>query len=251
MILTVDAGNTTIAVGGFVNGKLSLFFKFPTKSKPQMNEYLSALEPMIKHLPIKGIIVSSVVPTINTLLLQSLEHCTHITPILYTTNMNPGFSFGNYPLENLGTDRIADLAGAKKIVQVPIIVFDLGTCTTTSIIDHTNTFLGGMIQPGICLSLNAMHEHTGRLPQLFAREATSLIGANTEDCMINGTIISAAATIDGFTSRIEKELGYHCNVVVTGGMGNLVIPMCQRDIYYNPHLILIGLYQIYELNCHA
>ena len=130
----------------------------------------------------------------------------------------------------------------------PLIIVDMGTATTISVIDRNKSFLGGMIIPGLQVSLDSLANRTSQLPHVSLDEPKKVIGTNTVDCMKSGIIYSTAGSIDGAIDRIEQELGESCTVVSTGGHARKIIPHCHHEILIDPYLLLKGLMAIYEKN---
>lgn len=241
MILAVDLGNTTISAGFFENGVLTKRLRFETEAGHTEWEYKNAFSDALAGAPLEGAAFSSVVPGKEAPIRAALTALLGRPPVEVSDKLQTGLRFDAYDAQNIGADRIADLVAAKALLGAPAVVFDLGTCTTVSVLSPDSLFLGGMILPGIQLSLDAMHQRAAKLPALQADAPASLIGQNTESCMKSGAIIGAAAVIDGLSDRIEAELGYAVPVMVTGGMGKLVVPWCRRRVTYDPDLLLKGL----------
>ena len=148
----------------------------------------------------------------------------------------------------LGSDRVADAVAGINLYPVPLIIIDMGTATTVSVIDRDKNYLGGMIIPGLRVSLDSLTQRTSQLPKIGLEAPKKVIGANTVECMKSGIIYYSAAGIDGVTQRIEETLGEECTVVSTGGLANKIIPHCKRDIIIDEQLLLKGLMIIYKKN---
>jgi type III pantothenate kinase len=166
--------------------------------------------------------------------------------------VSPGMKTGlNILLDDpkqLGSDRVADAVGAIGEYPCPLIIVDMGTATTISVIDGQKNFMGGMIIPGLQVSLDSLANRTSQLPHISLEAPKKVIGTNTVDCMKSGIIYSTAGSIDGAIERIEEELGETCTVVSTGGHARKIIPYCHHEILIDPHLLLKGLMTIYKKN---
>ena len=114
--------------------------------------------------------------------------------------------------------------------------------------DSDHTFVGGMIIPGVRVSLESLSRRASQLPDIALSPPKTVIAKNTVDCMKNGIIYSTAAAIDGVTERMEAELGEPCTVVATGGNAAHIIPFCKRKIIHDDQLLLKGLMLIYRKN---
>ena len=131
---------------------------------------------------------------------------------------------------------------------VPLITIDMGTATTVGVVDENKTFIGGMIVPGVMVSLNALAGGTAQLPYISLDAPMEAIGRNTADCMRNGIIYHNAAGVDGMIERIEAQLGKKCTVVMTGGLSSVIAPHCKHDLILDPELLLKGLMILYRKN---
>ena len=129
-----------------------------------------------------------------------------------------------------------------------MILIDMGTATTFSVIDENKNYLGGLITTGMAVSSDALVSRTSQLPRISFDAPKKVIGTNTVDCIRSGILYSNAAAIDGIVDRIEKELGAECTVVATGGLSHLVAPLCNRKLILDDDLLLKGLMYLYEKN---
>ena len=131
-----------------------------------------------------------------------------------------------------------------------VIVVDMGTMTTLSIVSKEKEFLGGVICPGIRLSQQALAKNTSQLPSIGLEAPKNAIGRSTVECMKSGAIFGTAATIDGLIRRIRKELpdGEEALVVMTGGMSRWIAPYCREKVLLEPDLLLKGLWILYRKN---
>lgn len=253
MILAVDIGNSNIVIGCFDRNEILFVERLSTNHQSTVLEYtvmiknileLNGLEPA----EIDGGIISSVVPPLTNTLKMAMERlgCGEILVV------GPGIRTGlKIMLDNpaqLGSDRVADAVAAVNLYPVPLILIDMGTATTVSVIDGEKNFLGGMIIPGLKVSLDSLTNRTSQLPKISLTPARRVIGTNTIDCMKSGIINATASSIDGVVERIEEELGEKCTVISTGGLANVVIPYCKREIIMDDFLLLKGLRIIYGKN---
>lgn len=135
-----------------------------------------------------------------------------------------------------------------KLVTVPLVIVDMGTATTVSVVDEKKRFMGGMILPGVRISLDALTARASQLSGISIEEPKRLIGRNTVDCMKSGILYGNAAAVDGIVDRIEEYLGQDVTVIATGGMSKKIIPHCKREMILDADLLLKGLLVIYEKN---
>ena len=214
-----------------------------------------------------GSILSSVVPQLNDDMLRILEMITNEKPLLMGAFLRTGIDVSGYDKRadgeaegdsyrikkgeaRLGTDRIVDLSAAHAMFPgKPVMVCDLGSCTTISVIDAEGRFVGGMISAGLQMSLDTEAQRTSQLPQLEASEVTSLLGRDTASNMMSGAVAGTGLMISAAAARIQKEYGLDgMKLVLTGGLGRLVLPWIEANVSYEPDLLMKGLYEIYRRN---
>jgi type III pantothenate kinase len=128
-----------------------------------------------------------------------------------------------------------------------VVVFDMGTATTVSVINSEREYLGTIIMPGMMISLNAMVSGTSQLPKISLDKPKKLIGTNTIDCMKSGILYGTASSIDGMIDRIRDEIG-SVTVVATGGLAGTVVPLCRNKVILDDELLIKGLMIIYNKN---
>ena len=148
----------------------------------------------------------------------------------------------------VGSDLIVNAVAALHEYQPPLIVIDMGTATTLSVVDRERNYIGGMILPGIRVSLDSLVSRTSQLSKISLEAPKRLIGKNTTECMKSGVVHGNAACIDGMIERIEAELGEKATVLATGGLAQVIIPHCYHEIIVDDALLLKGLLLIYLKN---
>ena len=232
MVLAVDIGNTNIVMGCFESDRILFVERLSTNQQSTALEYAIMLK--------------------NILEIHSIDMSDFRGGIKRIMVVGPGIKTGlKINLDNpaqLGSDRVADAVAAINLYPVPIIMIDMGTATTISVIDKEKNFIGGMIIPGLRTSLDSLSGKASQLPFISLVPPKKVIGTNTIDCMKSGIIHSNAASIDGVIERIENELGEKCTVVSTGGVAKIIVPYCKRDIVIDDELLLKGLMIIYNKN---
>ncbi len=253
MVLAVDIGNSNIVIGCFENDSVLFIERLSTNQQCTALEYVISIKNImelndIDLKSIEGCIISSVVPSVTETVRTALERLTH-TRVM---TVGPGIKTGlKILLDNpvqLGSDRVADAVAAVNLYPAPLIIIDMGTATTVSVIDENKDYLGGMIIPGLRVSLDSLTMRTSQLPKIGLEPPKKVIGANTVDCMKSGIIYYSAAGLDGVIERIEETLGKKCTVVSTGGLADKIIPHCKREIIIDEQLLLKGLMIIYNKN---
>lgn len=253
MIFAIDIGNTNITFGCIDDKNVYFTERVSSDHNKTPFEYSIIFQSILDFQKItcdqiEGSIISSVVPSIGDTVAQAVTRVLGKAPLV----VGPGVKTGlNILIENpaqLGADLVVAAVGALEKYPCPMIIFDMGTATTVSVIDKNRNFLGGMIAPGLRAAAMAMSSSTAQLPDISLDIPKRVIGRNTVECMRGGLIFGNAAMMDGLVDRINDELGAKCTVVATGGMARYVIPSCRHEIEYDNDLLLSGLYLIYKKN---
>ena len=253
MILTLDMGNSNIVVGGIDENKLYFEERITTDHRKTSLEYAIMLKNIleihkIKRSDIEGAILSSVVPPLNAPISSAVKKITGKKPMLVGSGMKTGLNIKVDNPKSVGGDRIVAAVAAVAQFEGPIIVIDMGTATTLDVVSKDGSYSGGVILPGVMVSLNALVGNTAQLPQINLDTPKCVIGKNTVECMQNGIMYGNAAMLDGLIDRMEEEMGEKCTLVATGGMARFITPLCNHEIIYIPDLLLRGLLILYRQN---
>ena len=253
MILAIDVGNTNIVVGCIDDLKTYFIERLSTNRTKTELEYAVDLKNVldiyhIKKTEIEGCIISSVVPQITNIVKLAAEKILKKNAIV----LGPGVKTGlNIMMDNpgqLGADLVANAVAGLNEYPVPFIVIDMGTATTASVVNSKKQYVGGMILPGVGVSLDALTARASQLSGISIDAPRHVIGKNTIECMKSGVLYSNAAALDGIIDRIEEELGEKATVVATGGLAKKIVPHCKREIILDEDLLLKGLLVIYKKN---
>lgn len=256
MILAVDIGNTNIVIGCIEEEKVFFVERVSTNISKTELEYVVEFKTLldlyrIKMSEITGCIIASVVPPLNNIVKNALEKLLHISPLL----VGPGIKTGlNILMDNpgqVGADLIVNAVAGLKYYGAPNIIIDMGTATTISVVDQKKNYIGGMILPGVKVSLESLVNRTSQLPRISLEAPKKIIGKNTIDCMKSGIIMGQAACMDGMIERIWEELGHQAVVIATGGLAGCIVPYCKKEIVCDNELTLKGLDIIYRKNTEA
>ena len=253
MVLAVDIGNSNIVLGCFENGRIIFVERLATNQYSTALEYAVIIKTVLELNNIdshnfEGSIISSVVPSVTHTIKDAVLRLTGKNAMVVGPGMKTGLKIMLDNPAQLGSDRVADAVAAINYYPCPLIIIDMGTATTISVIDKDKNFLGGMIIPGLRVSLDSLTNRTSQLPKISLDPPKKIIGSNTVECMKSGIIYSNASSIDGVIKRIEGELGEKCSVISTGGLAQAIIPFCERDITIDDRLLLKGLMIIYNKN---
>lgn len=258
MILTIDIGNTTVNLSGIKkNGQGDYTVCFSSKMDTVHNwskdEYLSKMQSILTHNGISansfdGTVLCSVVPCLVEPIKDSVRMLTGKTPVLITTESSTNLIINVPNPCQIGPDRLADAAWAAERFSLPVVTVDMGTATTFNVVDEGRIFLGGMIAPGLDTGLRALYERAARLPKIQLCTPNRMIGRTTVECMLSGSVVGAAAMIDGITTRIETELGKPVTLIITGGLARYVESLCTHPHIYDSDLLSKGMALLYEWN---
>lgn len=253
MLLAIDIGNSNIVIGCMQDGTILNEIRIATDLLKTSDQYCMDLKNAfalydIDASELEGAIISSVVPPLLNSFQTAVLKLTGKRPMV----VGPGIRTGlNIQLDNpkqIGSDLIVAAVAALKEYPAPLMIIDMGTATTISVIDKNRTYIGGCICPGVRISAEALSAHAALLPGINLEAPKRAIGKNTSDCMRSGIMLGAAAMLDGLIERMDDELGEPATVVATGGISRFVIPMCKRQITYDRNLLLKGLEILYRNN---
>lgn len=248
MLLAIDIGNTTIALGIFEGEKLIDHWRLSADREKTADEYGILLSALIGSREIKGIIISSVVPPLLDIFQEVSERCLHISPLIVGVGMKTGISI-KYPRpEELGADRIVNATAAYHLYKGPVIIVDFGTATTFCALSGEGDYLGGTIAPGLGISVEALFEKTALLPRIELVKPERVIGENTVKSMQSGIIYGFAELVDGLVERMKREFSPRAKVIATGGWAELIASELKTIDEVVPFLTLKGLKIIYERN---
>lgn len=253
MILTLDAGNTTIGVCGVERtGGYQVVFNGYLPTVREQTDCFPALEQLLLRagLPperIEGAVLSSVVPSLDGPLSWAAERLLGKKPVRIGPDRETGLSFAIPHPEKLGLDRVADAAWAARHYPLPAVTVDLGTATTFNVLGERAVFLGGVIAPGLETGTRALSARTAQLPEVDLSGPAPLIGRDTQACIRSGAVNGTAAMIDGIAGRVEAELGRTVTLALTGGWASLVDPLCLHPHLCDPWLLPKGLALLYDL----
>ncbi len=245
MLLTVDIGNTTVVVGGFVGGKLAFLRRLPAARDLDEPGWLAAIEGMLAGIEsLQGAVLVSVVPELTGPVAGALAALTGKPVRVIDRDTPTGLPLGDYDAASLGMDRVVDCVAALACHAPPLAVFNMGTATTLSVVDGWGVFRGGMILPGLALSLDALSARAAQLPVITLAPPEGLIGTDTEACMRCGTLYGAAGAIEGIAGRLEEQFG-PLTVVLTGGNSAYVHPLLRIPVIWEPNLTFLGLRELW------
>ena len=256
MIFAIDIGNTNIVIGCIDDGGIVFKERIHTDTEKSIVEFAISMKSIlelheVKPEEIAGGILSSSVPQITAAVKSAAQKILGCDVM----EVGPGIKTGlDIRIDNpaqLGADlAVVSVAGIREY-GAPLIIADMGTATSLIVINSGKQVIGGMLMPGVGISLESMRMRTAYLPKISLEPPKKMIGSNTVDCMKSGILYGSAAAIDGMAERIFDELGCKAKVVATGGMAKKIIPFCRQEIIVDDELMLKGLKLIYDRNVKA
>ena len=252
--IAIDAGNTYIVIGVLDEKDVLLSCRLKTDRFRTSDEYAVILHELfqihgIKRNSLEGGIISSVVPSLKQVLQEAVQKVTGTKCMIVGPGLKNGLKIRIDNPAQLGSDLVAEAVAASAEYPGPILIFDMSTATTVSVVDKKGSYLGGMIMPGVGVSLEALYAQTAQLPHIsLADGPKAVIGTNTNDCIVNGVIYGSAALIDGTVERLSEELQEEPTVIALGEMSEQIVPYCRKKIILDKELLLKGLRIIYLKN---
>lgn len=253
MLLAIDAGNTNLTIGVFEGAAIRTRWRLRTVPEQTADEWglkfrelLASAE--IGAAEIGAIIVSSVVPPLETSLAEMSRRYFDRAPIFVTGSTETGLSILYDNPRDVGADRIVNAVAALHKYGGPCIVVDLGTAITFDAVSGRGEYLGGIICPGIGISISGLFTKTARLPLVDFREPEKLIGTNTVGSIQSGIYYGAIGMIDGILERMIAAMGGAVKTVATGGQAPLITRGSRFVTVADDDLTLEGLRLIWERN---
>lgn len=252
MLLAIDIGNTNVTLGVY-NDSLVCTARLSTDKRQTADQYAIALKDVlalngIDTKDITGAVIASVVASVGKALKDAIIKLCNINPVV----VGPGVKTGlNIKIDNpasLGADLVAAAVAAVAKYPAPSVVIDFGTATTFSVLNKEGCMIGGAIAAGVNLTLGALALNADQLHSVSIEAPASPIGSNTEDCIRSGLLYGTASMVDGMVQNFEQQLGQKVNVIATGGLANLIVPLCKSNILVDDNLLLEGLKIIYTKN---
>ena len=240
MLLAIDIGNSNISVGLFDQKRdLKFLSSIDTDSRKTADQISIDLMNIFSLYQYDLRDVSGAM----TRLLGK-------PPMIVGPGVKTGLNIRMEIHNQLGADLVAGAVAALDKYPTPIIMIDMGTATTISYISSRRSYEGGLMFPGVRLSLDALSDHTAQLPDISLQHPKSLIGKNTEDCMRSGIVYGTAGMLDGVIDRIREVLpqGETPTIVATGSNAPVIVRYCRNKVLYDKYLLMEGLWDIYQKN---
>ena len=249
MYLLIDIGNTDIVLGIYCSDNLLYRWRIDTDKRRTREKYVHLIQKFladdgIDSSLLAGSVISSVVPCLTPVFQYIAQKLTGRKGYLVDYKSFPGMKIRTDLPSQVGTDRLANAFAGYELFKTSLIIVDCGTATNFDVVSAEGEFLGGVISPGILLSLEALIQKTSKLPNIRIEPPNQVIGKNTVECMQSGIIFGYAGMVDSLVRRIEEELGQSSKVIATGGLAETVHTASTTIEAVIEDLTLKGLYYI-------
>lgn len=250
MIICIDIGNTSVGFGFYKQNELVKTASIYPEDFTNDFSYANYLNNLLNELKvnknsIENILYSSVVPNVDNELIPILKEIFNLEPIRIKS-LPIDIRIDGIDVSEVGDDLICDLIGAKKLFNYPTIVIDLGTASKILLIDKEGKFDSCLIIPGLSMSIASLSSKAALLPTIDLKAPESILAHNTVDAMNAGIILGHAEMIMGLCHRLEKEIGYKCHKVLTGGSAKFLLKELGEEYHYEHDLAFIGMMKMYE-----
>jgi type III pantothenate kinase len=248
MLLVVDVGNTQTALGLYRESELADHWRLATEQSSTADELGVLLSGLLDFEGVDGICLASTVPVLVREWEELSRKWAHAPLLVVGPGVKTGIAIRYDDPREVGPDRIVNSVAAKERYGAPVIVVDFGTSTNFDVVSAEGEYVGGVLAPGIEVSMDALFARAARLVKIDYVAPETVIGKTTVAGLQSGLVYGFAGQVDGIVGRIRGELGTSAPVVATGGLADLVAPHSETIERIDPYLTLAGLRLVWELN---
>lgn len=252
MLFVLDVGNTNTVLGVFDQDCLKYEWRIKTDRYKTEDEFGMLIQSLfhfkgVTFENISGVIISSVVPPIMFSLEKMCRDYLNLEPIIIGKEVAGQLLKMSYPNpQELGADRVVNAIGAIEKYGAPLVIIDFGTATTFCYIDEESSYHGGLIAPGINISVEALYQKAAKLPKFEIERPKQAIGKSTVGAMQAGVFFGYVGQVDGIVRRMRKEMNQQPTVIATGGLAPLIADAAETIDFVDPYLTLHGLNIIFR-----
>jgi type III pantothenate kinase len=253
MLLTIDIGNTNLALGLYEGEKLGPHWRLATDHARMPDEYGLQFLGLLEHAglttdSLTGVCLASVVPQLTQRVVHACREYLRQDLLLVDAGVKTGIRIRYEDPRAVGADRVADAVATLHLYGGPACIIDFGTATTFNALTKEGDYLGGAITAGINLAADALFTHAAKLQRIDLQRPPSVIGRNTTHAMQSGLLFGYVSMAEGMVKRFRDELGEDMKVIATGGLAELVAGETKVIDVLAPWLTLDGLRIIWDLN---
>lgn len=251
MLLTIDIGNTNTVLATFDGDKIVHSWRVKTDSRSTADELGLMFRGLLAgdNVEITGVAACSTVPAaLRSLRTMLNRYYGGLPTVIVEPGVRTGVQLAIDNPKEVGSDRVVNTLAAYHLFGGPAIVVDFGTSTNFDAISSRGEFLGGVLAPGIEISVDALAARAAALRKVELVKPPRVIGKNTVECLQSGVVYGFAGQVDGVVTRMIEELGGVTAVIATGGLAPVVIGECRTITHHEPMITLIGLRLVYERN---
>lgn len=253
MLFVLDVGNTNTVLGVFEGKELKYEWRIKTDRHKTEDEFGVLISSLFKHRGIEmseitDVVISSVVPPIMFALEKMSRDYFRMEPYIVDKGDFQSYLKMNYPRpQEIGADRIVNAVAGISQYGAPLIIIDFGTATTYCYINDKKEYNGGIIAPGMNISMEALYSRASKLPKIEIEAPTNVVGKSTVEAMQSGIYYGTIEMIDGLVRRIKEQYNTDATVIATGGLSQLIAKDSKMIDRVDPNLTLKGLAMIYDM----
>ena len=253
MLFAVDVGNTQTHLGVFDDSELVVHWRFATEPSATSDELAVTISGLLALQGLEpgrldGAITSTVVPQLGPEYERMCERLIGLECLMVGPRVRTGMPILVDNPHELGADRLVNAVAAYDRARGACVAVDFGTSTNFDVVSAAGEYLGGVIGPGVEISMEALTERTAKLPRIDLSEPGRAIGKNTQEAMEAGFVHGFAGLVDGIASRVSDQLGGDATFIATGGLAAAIVPFCDSIDEVDDLLTLTGLRLIYDRN---